>query len=444
MQAVDLAICARWVIPVEPSGLVLENHALVVNQGRVLALVPAEALRSQFEPQRQLERPEHVLLPGFVNAHTHAGATVLRGIAEDLPLERWLRGVIWPLEQRWVDPEFVRDGTELAIAGMLASGTTCFAEMYLFPESTAAAASRMHIRACVGLPVVDAATAWAQSSDEYITKGVALHDEYRDDPLVTTAFAPHAPYTVCDATLARIRRAADEIELPVAMHLHESQHEIEQAVASTGERPLQRLERLGLANPLLCAIHMTQVTESDLDLAARRAIHVVHCPQSNLKLGAGISPVAAMLARGINVALGTDGPTSNNDFDMLDEMRTAALLAKGSSNDATVLDAHTVLRMATLKGAQALGLADVTGSLSIGKWADCVCIDLGGIQTQPVYDPTGAVLYAAARSEVSDVWVAGKAVVADGHLLRSDVGELLDRARAWTRRIAAADGETRT
>jgi len=436
MQTVDLAIQARWVIPVEPSGLVLENHAVVVHQGRVLALVPSQTLLARYAPERLIERPEHVLLPGFVNAHTHAAAVLLRGLADDLPLDRWLRKAIWPLEQRWLDPEFVRDGTELAIASMLTSGTTCFADMYLFPESAAAAASRMHVRACIGLPVVDAPSAWAGSGDEYITKGLALHDEYRDDPLITTAFAPHAPYTVGDATLVRVRRAADELEMPVAMHLHESAREIADALAAGGERPLQRLDRLGLANPLLCAIHMTQLDETDIELAARRSIHVVHCPQSNLKLASGVSPIATLMARGINVALATDGPASNNDFDMLEEMRTATLLAKGSTGDPGVIDAHRALRMATLNGAQALGLAEATGSLEPGKWADLCCIDLGSAHTQPVYDPAGAVVYAAGRSEVEDVWVAGRALVSEGRLLRNDIPEILERARNWARRIA--------
>ena len=437
MQTVDLAIQARWVIPIEPAGLVLENHAVVVHQGRVVALVASSALHAHYAPERIIERPEHALLPGFVNSHTHAAAVLLRGLAEDLPLERWLREAVWPLENRWLDPEFVRDGTELAIASMLTSGTTCFADMYLFPESAAAAASRMHVRACVGLPVVDAPTAWAGSSDEYIAKGLALHDEYRDDPLITTAFAPHAPYTVSDATLIRVRRAADELEMPVAMHLHESAHEIDAALAAGGARPLQRLERLGLANPLLCAIHMTQLDESDIELATRRSIHVVHCPQSNLKLGSGVAPVATLLASGINVAIATDGPASNNDFDMLEEMRTAALLAKGSTGDPRVIDAHRALRMATLNGAQALGLADAVGSVEPGKWADPCCIDPGSAHTQPVYDPAGAVLYAAARSEVTDVWVAGRALVAERRLLRNDIPEIIERARGWARRIAS-------
>ncbi|HSN69977.1 MAG TPA: TRZ/ATZ family hydrolase [Steroidobacteraceae bacterium] len=439
MQKVDLAIRARWVIPVEPPGLALEDHAIVVNQGRIVACLPSDTLPWQFEPAQVIDRPEHVVLPGLVNAHTHAAATLLRGVADDLPLDRWLRDAIWPLEKRWVDPEFVRDGSELAIAAMLASGTTCFADMYLFPEMTAAAASRMHIRACIGLPVVDAPTAWAGSSDEYIAKGLALHDEYRDDPLVTTAFAPHAPYTVSDATLIRVRRAADELDMPVTMHLHESEREIADSLERHGVRPLARLERLGLANPLLCGIHMTRLDETDLELIERRSVQVVHCPQSNLKLGNGIAPVPGLLERGINVAIGTDGPASNNDLDMIEELRLATLLARSTGADQKVLDAHRALRLATLNGAQALGLAESIGSIQPGKWADLLCVDLGGVQTQPVHEPASALVFAASRSEVSDVWVAGRAVVADHRLLRGDLADILERASAWAARIRETD-----
>jgi 5-methylthioadenosine/S-adenosylhomocysteine deaminase len=437
MQAIDLLVAARWVIPVEPAGHVLEHHSIAIQGGRIEAVLPSDEAAARYDARSRIERPRHVVLPGFVNAHTHGAATLMRGLGGGLPLDRWLREVIWPIEQRWMGPEFVRDGTELAIAGMLTSGTTCFADMQLFPESAAAAAATLHMRACVGLPVVDAASSWAGTTDEYITKGLALHDEYRDDPLITTAFAPHAPYTVSDSTLTRIRRAADEIELPVFMHLHETASEIEQAVTRSGERPLARLDRLGLANPLLAAVHMTHADEGDVALLADRGVSVVHCPQSNLKFGSGVSPVVAMLARGINVALGTDGAASNNDLDMLDEMRTAALIAAGSSGNPAALGPHEVLRMATLNSAGVLGLADVTGSIVAGKWADLACIDLGGVHTQPVYDPATQIVYSASRQDVTDVWVAGRAAVTAGALGRIDTAELLARADRWRERIAA-------
>jgi 5-methylthioadenosine/S-adenosylhomocysteine deaminase len=426
VEQIDLLITARWIIPIEPVNVVLENHAVAIRQGRILAVLPTAEATQRYSASECIDRPHHVLLPGFVNAHTHAGMTLLRGVAENLGFDAWLKERIWPLEARWLDPAFVRDGVELAIAGMVASGTTCFSEQYFFPEAIAQTASEMQMRSCIGSPVVEFSTAWASTAGECLDKALRLHDEYRDDPLITTAFAPHSVYAVSEPVLARLRTTADEIELPIAMHLHESRNEV-----SGEERPLVALERLGFLTPSFSGVHMTQLTAEDIEQVVRGGISVIHCPQSNLKLDNGVCPVATLVERGVNVALGTDGAASNNDLDMLDELRTAALLA------GTKLSAHQWLRMATLNGARCLNLADAIGSVTPGKWADLCCIDLHDVHAQPVHDPATAIVYAANRSNVNDVWVAGRQLLAEHAFTRYDTKAILARTYEWQKRIGS-------
>jgi 5-methylthioadenosine/S-adenosylhomocysteine deaminase len=425
VERIDLLISARWIIPIEPANTVLEDHSLAIHHGRIVAVLPTPEAIARYSPAEHIQRPSSVVLPGFVNAHTHAGMTLLRGTAENLPFESWLKERVWSLEQRWLDPEFVRDGAELAIAGMVASGTTCFSEQYFFPEVIAQTAAKMHVRACVGAPVIDMQTAWAASADECLDKAFSLRDEYRDDPLIAIALAPHAPYSLSDTAFNRMRKAVDEIEMPVTMHLHESALEVRE------ERPLTRIERLGFLTQQFSGVHMTQLNDDDIDIVARTSMNVIHCPQSNLKLGNGICPVAKLAAHGVTVALGTDGAASNNDLDMLDEMRTAALLA------GPTLSAHDWLRIATLNGAKTIGLSESIGSLTRGKWADVCCIDLGDVHMQPIFDPATVVVYAANRSNVRDVWIAGRQLVNDGALTRYDTTAIITRTQAWQRRIAA-------
>jgi 5-methylthioadenosine/S-adenosylhomocysteine deaminase len=441
MESVDTLVTARWVVPVEPAGSVLEDHAIAIRGGRIVAVLPAAEARTRFDAAEILERPDHVLLPGLVNAHTHAAMVLLRGRAENLPLGRWLRSTVWPLERRWVDPEYVRDGTTLAIAEMLRAGITCFADMHLWPDVVAQTAAAAHIRASVGLVVTEAATRWAGTADEYIDRGMHLRDEYKGDPLISTHFAPHAPYSASDATLARVRRLADELDLPVAMHLHETAHEVEQSLQAHGRRPLARLAALGLASPQLVAIHMTQVNAEDMDTLAESGASVVHCPESNLKLGSGVCPVARLLGRGVRVALGTDGAASNNDLDLLAEARIAGLLSSGIAATPGDLVAADLLRMATLEGARTLGLGEITGSLEPGKWADLCCINLRAARSWPVHDPVTAVIYAASAQQVTDTWVAGRQLLADGHLRYIDESAVLERAERWRERLDATAGE---
>ncbi|EIC29246.1 MULTISPECIES: TRZ/ATZ family hydrolase [Methylomicrobium] len=434
---VDTLIHARWIIPVEPESVTYENHTLAIDGGRIVDLLPTEEARQKYTGTHIENLDSHALLPGLINCHTHAAMTLLRGIADDLHLMDWLQNHIWPIEQRWVGEAFVRDGTELAIAEMIRGGTTCFQDMYFFPEVVAQQAVQHGIRASIGLIVVDFPTVWAETGDAYIEKGLALRDRLRYEPLLTTAFAPHAPYTVSDAPLKRIRMFSDELELPVHMHVHETKHEVEEEFAKTGLRPLQRLKALGLLSPMLSAVHMTQLTEDEMDLLAETGAHVVHCPESNLKLASGFCPVAQLMARGVNVTLGTDGAASNNDLDMFGEMRTAALLAKAVANDASALPASMALRMATINGAKALGIGRETGSLETGKAADVIAVDLSDLETQPLYCPVSQIVYAASRRQVSDVWVAGKRLLKQRELTTINSNELSGKIGHWKERLSS-------
>ena len=431
----DLVLSASWIVPVEPDGCVLEGHALAVRDGAIAALGPAAEIDSKFSPRERLHLDGHALVPGFVNAHTHAAMTLFRGLADDLPLQTWLSQHIWPAEARFVDEGFVRAGTRLAAVEMLRGGTTCFNDMYFFPDVAGEVAREAGIRAVLGLIVLEVPTAWARDAASYLSRGLEAHEAFRHDELVTTAFAPHAPYTVGDEAFERVRDLSGELGVPVHVHLHETAREVEEAERETGERPFARLSRLGLVNRRLAAVHMTELLPGEIEALADRGASVVHCPESNLKLASGVCPVPRLAAAGVNVALGTDGAASNNDLDMPGEMRTAALLGKLGERDATASPAGQVLRMATLGGARSLGLGDRIGSLEPGKSADVAAIDLRGPDTQPVYNPVSQIVYAATRSHVREVWVAGRRVVRSGEVQTLDTAEAVREARAWQARI---------
>ncbi len=435
MEIVDLLIHARWIIPVEPQSVIHENHALVIHEGKIFDLLPSDQAEIKYQANRREKLNEHALIPGLINSHTHASMSLMRGIADDLPLMDWLQNHIWPLEQKWLSENYVKDGTDLAIAEMIKGGTTCFNDMYFFPEITAQRAIKHGIRASIGLILIEFPSAWAKSSEEYLQKGLVLYQQFKQQPLISTAFAPHAPYTVSDESFVKIRQLSQKYQLPVHIHLHETQYEIQQQQEKTGQAPLQRLHQLGLLNSSLMAVHMTQLTDENIALLAKTGVHIIHCPESNLKLASGFCPVAQCLDAGINVALGTDGAASNNDLDMFGEMRTAALLAKGVSGDASAVPAVTALEMATINGAKALGIEKETGSLEIGKAADVVAIDLSPLETQPVYDPVSQIVYAVNRQQVSDVWIAGKQQLKQTQLTGIDLIDLKTRVSEWQARL---------
>jgi 5-methylthioadenosine/S-adenosylhomocysteine deaminase len=437
MDSIDLLIHAAWVITVDENDRVLPNHSLAVRDGRIVDILPTAVAATQYRGTVEHRLDEHALIPGLINAHTHTSMTLLRGLADDLPLMDWLQNHIWPAESRWVNQEFVHDGTELALAEMIKSGITAFNDMYFFPETTAQLASNAGMRATIGLIVLDFRTVWGEDPDVYLEKGLSLHDKYRSHPLVSTAFAPHAPYTVSDEPLRRIRLYADELDIPIHMHVHETAAEVQEASDKTGKRPLERLRRLGLFSPSLLAVHMTQLTANEIEQVAGSGVQVIHCPESNLKLASGFCPVDALLSAGVNVALGTDGASSNNDLDMFGEMHTAALLAKGVAGNASAVPAGAALRMATINGARALGLDATTGSLEVGKSADAVAVHLGSIETAPIYDPVSQLVYATGRDRVKHLWVAGRHLLKDRVLTTLNEADILRRTQAWQRKIAA-------
>ncbi len=433
----DLLIEAGFVVPIEPHGVVLAAHAVAIRDGIVVALLPVAEARARFAAVDTVSRHDAVLLPGLVNAHTHNPMTLLRGIADDLPLKVWLQEHIWPVEGAVMGPDFVADGVTLAIAEMLRGGTTCANENYFFPDVQAATYKRHGFRARVGLPVIDFPTAWAASDDAYFDRAGEVHDQWRDDTLIATAFAPHAPYTVSDGNFARIRMLADQLDLPVHLHLHETAQEVRQSIDDHGQRPIARLDRLGLVNDRLIAVHMTQLTDGEIDLCAERGVSVVHCPESNLKLASGFCPVCALERAGVTLAIGTDGCASNNDLDMVGETRTAALLAKAVANDAAGFDAFTALRAATLGGARAMGFDHLVGSIEPGKQADLACIDLSALETQPLHHVVSQLVYATGRQQVTDVWIGGVAKLRDRVLVDMDIAGIIANARQWRTRIAA-------
>ena len=435
---VQTIIEARWVVPVEPNA-VLEHHAVVIDGGRIVAILPISVAREQFTTKHRLTLGRHAVLPGLVNVHTHAAMSLMRGLADDLPLMTWLKQHIWPVEMREVSSAFVYDGTLLACAEMLRGGVTTFNDMYFFPEAAAQAALTAGMRAALGMIVVDFPSPYAADPLDYLAKGMALRDAMRDQPLLSFCFAPHAPYSVADKALEQVATYANELDVPVHIHVHETLDEITQALAQNGQRPMSRLDALGLLMPNLIAVHAVHLDPGEIDALARNGCHVAHCPSSNMKLASGIAPIADLLAAGVNVAMGTDGAASNNRLDLFQEMRQAALLAKVATMDPTVLPASRVLHMATMGGARALSLDREIGSLTAGKSADIIAVDFGSPELSPCYDPISHLVYAVGRHDVSHVWVAGELLVEEGVLTRVEARTAAARAQVWQQKIASGD-----
>ncbi len=435
-EAVILA--PQWIAPVAPDPRVLTGHAVLVEDGRIAELAPFDALRERHPDVPLTLLPGQLLVPGFVNLHTHAAMSLLRGVADDLPLHDWLRKRIWPLEGKLVSRAFVRDGALLAAYEMLMGGTTCFNDMYFFPEESVAAARQLGMRSMQGIIVIEFPSAYASDAGDYLRKGLELRDRHRDDPMVGFCLAPHAPYTVSDETLKRVAVLARELGLPIHTHVHETAGEIEESQSRHGKRPLQRLDALGLLGPELIAVHAVHLDDNDLRLLGTAGASVAHCPHSNLKLASGIAPVARMVESGIRVGLGTDGSASNNRLDLLQEARTAALLAKGSSGQADAWPAAQVLKALTLDAAAALGLDDRIGSIEAGKRADLVAVDLSAPELSPVFDPVSQLVYAAGREHVQHVWIDGRYVVRKRQLTDDAasvaVSELVGRTALWHNR----------
>ena len=433
---IDLLINSRWIIPVVPENRVFENCALAIDQQKIVGIYPQAEAQSKFDPLSVVDLDDHILMPGLVNAHGHAAMSLLRGYADDLPLQPWLEEHIWPVEARVLSAEFVADGTNLAMAEMIKTGTTCFADMYFFADTVAEQVQRSGMRSQIGFTVFDFPTAGGKDPDDYIHKGLQLRDIYKGDGLIKIACAPHAPYTVGDETMRRIATYANELDMPVHIHCHETAQEVADSLKLYGCRPLQRLDDLGVLLPQTQLVHMTQIDDSDIRLIQDNNCHVVHCPESNLKLASGFCPVGKLIDAGINVAIGTDGAASNNDLDLFGELKTAALLAKAVADDASVLDAHAALRMATISGAKALGWDDQIGSLEAGKSADMIAVEISSLSQKPLYNPASQLVYSNAGSQVTHSWVAGKALLRERNLVTLDEDNLIRRADAWRNQIS--------
>jgi 5-methylthioadenosine/S-adenosylhomocysteine deaminase len=431
----DTVIHARHVVPVQPAGRVLDDHAVVVQAGRIRQILPSQAARAHHPDAQHIALATHALIPGLVNLHTHAAMSLMRGLADDLPLMEWLTQHIWPAEAQHVSAAFVHDGTLLACAEMIRGGITCFNDMYFFPEEAARAALVAGMRAALGIICIEFPTAYAADAQDYLHKGFATRDALKHEPLLSFCMAPHAPYTVSDASFERIVTYAEELQLPIHVHLHETQDEIKESIAKFGVRPLARMQRLGVLGPGLIAVHAVHLEPAEIATLREAGSHVAHCPSSNLKLASGIAPLSALRSADVNVGLGTDGAASNNRLDLLEEMRTAALIAKGVTGNPTVAPAAEVLSMATLGGARALGLDRQIGSIEPGKWADLAAVNLDALELSPCYHPISHLVYAAGRQHVSHVWVAGRMLLDDGRLTTLDEAELRARSASWEQRI---------
>lgn len=436
-EQVDLLISARWVVPVDAADSTLEHHSVAIRDGRIVDVVPTNIAHERYRAATETRLPDHVLIPGLINLHTHAAMTLMRGIADDLPLMTWLQTAIWPTEAKHVSPAFVRDGTLLAAAEMLRGGITTCNDMYFYPDAAADAFNTLGMRCVIGITTIDFPTTYAASADEYLSKGLAARDAWRGNPLVHFTLAPHAPYTVSDATFSRIVSLSNELDLPIHIHIHETTQEIEDSLKQYGERPLERLARLGVVDSQLIGVHAVHLTAGEIQTLARHGCTLAHCPTSNMKLASGIAPIADVLKHNIPVGLGTDGAASNNRLDIFQEMRMAALLAKVSTQDAATIPANTALRMATQYGARALGLEHAIGSIETGKWADLCAVDLSPFETQPCFDPVSHLVYCAGREHVSDVWIAGQARVSKKQVLQKADNELLGVARVWQNKLSS-------
>jgi 5-methylthioadenosine/S-adenosylhomocysteine deaminase len=432
----DLLLLPQWVVPVEPAG-VLADHAVVVQDGRILDVLPADAAQTRYDAAQTIALPGRVLIPGLVNLHGHSAMSLLRGFADDLPLMKWLNDHIWPAENRHVSEAFVRDGTLLAAAEMLAGGITTCNDMYFFPQAAGEAFLQAGMRAVLGMIVLEFPSAYATDADDYLARGLSMRDELKGEPLLSFSFAPHAPYTISDASFERINTLADQLGLPIHTHIHETADEIQGSLKQYGVRPLERLARLGLLGPNFIGVHAVHVNDAEIELLAAHGSHVAHCQTSNLKLASGIAPAAKFAAAGLNFGLGTDSAASNNRLDLFTEMRFAALLAKGASGNAAALPAAAVLKMATLDAARALNLDDQIGSIAVGKRADLVAVDLSALSSQPVFDPVSHLVYVAGREDVTHVWVDGKLKLNERRLVDIDTDDLTARAAYWRTKLTA-------
>lgn len=436
MQHIDTLICCRWIIPIEPHNVYLEHHAVAIQQGKIIDLLPNEIAEQRYSAQKKLTLSQHALLPGLINCHTHSPMTLLRGFADDRALMDWLENYIWPAEKKWMNDEFCYDGTRLAILEMVRGGTTCFNENYFYPQAIAKAVHDMKVRAAIGSTIIDFALHYAKTAADYVKVTEELYQSWHRHPLITVAIAPQGPYSVSDETFAKIRAFTEKYPIKIHLHLHETDDEIQHSLRHYQQRPIQRIAKLGLLSEQTQCIHMTQITPEDIKRLQQTGAHIVHCPQSNLKLASGFSPIKQFMHANLNIGIGTDGAASNNDLDLFNEVQTAALLAKAVAKDPTTLNAAEALRMATLNGAKVMGLDHQIGSIEKNKMADLIAVDLSTSNTQPIYNPISNLVYAAQQRQVSHVWIAGNLLLENTHFTLWNENEIISKSIEWQNKIA--------
>ena len=435
IDRVDSIINAGWLIPILPHKKILTGHSVAITDGKISHILPKEKAK-YFVSKEVFDLPNHALLPGLVNCHGHAAMSLLRGLADDMPLMPWLQNIIWPVEKKYVSEEFVRDGTELAIAEMLLSGTTTFSDMYFFPETVAEVAIASGIRCQISFPILDFPSNWAESAEEYLSKGLAIRDRFNHINLISTIFGPHSTYTLKDNNLSTISTLASELDVGIQIHLHETNQEVLEGLAERGERPIETLFKLGLLGPKTQCVHMTDLNNKDIELLSRTGAQVIHCPESNMKLASGICPTSKLLNAGVNVGIGTDGPASNNDLNLFGELKSATLLAKINSMDPTALTASEALTLGTLGGAKALGMDKNIGTIEVGKLADLIAVDLHQIEMQPIHDVFSQLIYVNNGSHVTHSWIQGEQIMHERELLKIDQDNLRRRILKWQNKLS--------
>jgi 5-methylthioadenosine/S-adenosylhomocysteine deaminase len=431
----SIIISASWIFTSNSEGQLLSDYSIVIENDKIIDLVPQDKVFDEYEANDTYQLTDHILIPGLINTHTHAAMSLFKGFADDLPLQDWLNDYIWPAEKEFINSSFVKDGSILALSEMIKSGVTTFNDMYFFPDATAEAVKELGVRSNIGLVVLDFPTNYATDPEDYLLKGFEFRDKWRNEELITTSIAPHAPYSVSDEAFTLINTYSEELSINIHTHLHETQWEIEDSIEKYGITPVQRLNNLGIIGPSLMAVHCVHLNDQDMATLAKNKVSIVHNPSSNMKLGSGISDIAKMLKQNLNISLGTDSSASNNRIDIMEEMRLAALLIKGSTKSPESFSANEAIKMATINGAKALGLESIIGSIEKNKKADLVAIDLNSIENQPIYNPLTTLVYSSSRSDVSYVWIDGEIKLKDKKLVKIDEERIIQLAKKWQRKL---------
>ena len=431
----SVIISASWIFTAGPEDQLLSDYAVVIENDKVIDLLPQNKVFDEYEANNNYQLTDHILIPGLINTHTHAAMSLFKGFADDLSLQDWLNNHIWPAEKEFVNSSFVKDGSILALSEMIKSGVTTFNDMYFFPEATAEAVKELGVRSNIGLVVLDFPTNYATDPEDYLVKGFEFRDKWRNEELITTSIAPHAPYSVSNEAFTLINTYSEELNINIHTHLHETQWEIDQSIDKYGITPVQRLNNLGIIGPSLMAAHCVYLNDQDMDILAKNKVSIAHNPSSNMKLGSGIADVAKMLKQNLTVSLGTDSSASNNRLDIMGEMRLAALLIKGTTKSPELIPAKEAIKMATINGAKTLGLDSTIGSIEKNKKADLVAIDLSAIENQPLYNPISTLVYSSSRTDVSYVWIDGNIKLKDKKLVNIDEERIIQMAKKWQRKL---------